>query len=76
MITMKRIDESSYNIVSGAVQLQEQLEAFGHAEVLDLDNGQTFVVHAFGDRVFAIPREATPALERLASEVIERARQH
>lgn len=76
MITIKRDDDGSYDIVSGATRLQEQLEAFGLAEVLDLDNGRTLVVHEFGDRIFALSREATVALERLADHVIDHARQH
>ncbi len=74
MITIRRDAEGSYDIVSGASRLQEQLEAFGQAEVLDLDNGRTLVVHAFGDRVFALPEPAMVALERLANTVIEHAR--
>lgn len=74
MITVKRDDEGGYDIVSGATRLQEQLEAFGQAEVLDLDNGRTMVVHEFGDRIFALPEEANVVLERLATHVIDRAR--
>lgn len=76
MITMKRDDDGRYDIVSGATRLQEQLEAYGQAEVLDLDNGRVFVVHEFGDRIFALPEEATVALERVAADVIDHARQH
>ncbi|MDR9836966.1 MULTISPECIES: hypothetical protein [Herbaspirillum] len=74
MITARRKDDGSFEVMSGYMRLQVQLELQGKAEVVVTGSGETLHVHEVDGRLVALSEDAQANVEDLATAAINRAR--
>lgn len=74
MISARRKDDGSYDVVNGHMRLKVQLDLRGQAEVIDIGSGQTVYVHEVGGKMLALSEDARANVEDLTTAAINRAR--
>jgi hypothetical protein len=74
MISARRMDDSSYEVINGHMRLQIQLGAHGQAELVYIGTGQTLHVHEVGGKILALSGDAQANVEDQAAAAINRAR--
>lgn len=75
MITARKTEDGSYEVLNGHMRLKATIQAFGKAEVTDVPSGQTLFVHEVDGQLFALSADAQASLENQAVAAINRARQ-
>lgn len=74
MISVRKNENGTYEVVNGLSRLKEVIEHFGKAEVTDLSTGHTLVVHELDGSFVALSEEANANLEDQVLAVIHRAK--
>jgi hypothetical protein len=74
MITARRKDDGSFEVVSGYMRLRVQLELRGKAEVVVTGSGETVHVHEVAGSLVALSEDAQANIVDLATAAINRAR--
>lgn len=74
MITVKRNDDRSFEILNGHMRIKAQLQVFGKAEVFDITTGEKLHVHEVDGKMFAITEDSQANVDDLTNAIINRAR--
>jgi hypothetical protein len=74
MITARKTEDGSYEVLNGHMRLKATIQAFGKAEVTDAASGATLFVYEVNGQLVALSADAQASLEDQAVAAINRAR--